>query len=207
MTSKLLVPAALALAVSLSSCVSLLPKAKPVQTYSFQSTEAVAGAKAPTVTVLRAPTSFPRAAANDRIYTRTGTEAAYVEGARWSAPAQTLFDEALAAAFDAGTVRLATRGEVGPSDAILRVEVRTFAAVYKDGQGSAPTAVVEARASLTSLQDRDLVAAQLFRAEKPAADNRVGAIVDAYDGAVRDVQSQIVAWTTANVKPTPKPNP
>jgi cholesterol transport system auxiliary component len=206
-TSKLLVPAVLALAVGLSGCVSLLPKAKPVQTYSFRTTDVVAAPKVATVTVLRAPTTFPRAAASDRIYTRTGTEAAYVEGARWSAPAQTLFDEALAAAFDAGTVRLATRGEIGPSDAILRVEVRTFAAVYKDGQGAAPTAVVEARASLTSMKDRDLVAAQLFRAEKPAADNRVGAIVDAYDGAVGEVLGQIVGWTSANVKPTPKAKP
>lgn len=207
MTSKLLVSAALATTVALSGCVSLFPKAKPVQIYSFRSANAAAAVSAPTVTVLRAPTTFPRASANDRIYTRTGTEAAYIEGARWSAPAQILFDEAMSASFDRSTARLATRGEIGPSDATLRVEVRTFAADYVDGQGTAPKAIVEVRASLTSAKDRDLVKAQSFRSEKPAADNRVGAIVDAYNAAVDDVLGQIVGWTVTEVKPVPKTKP
>jgi cholesterol transport system auxiliary component len=199
--------AAAALAVSLVGCVSLFPKAKPSQLYSFKTAvaEAAAAPKPPAVTVLRAPTTFARSASTDRILTRTGNQTAYISEARWSAPASVLFDEALAAAFDNGTVRLATRGEPGPSDAILRVEVRTFEADYRDGAEAAPTAVVEARATLTSLKDRNLVGTKLFRAEHKANDNRTGPIVEAYDAAVGDLMNQLVRWTTDTVKPANTP--
>ena len=41
---------------------------------------------------------------------------------------------------------------------------------------------------------------RIFEADVPAADNRVGAIVEAYDKAVGDVTSKLVAWTEATAK-------
>lgn len=194
-------------ALSLAACVSLFPKAKPVQLYSFKAADAAAAAAPtpPAVTVLRAPTVFTRSAASDRILTRTGSTVAYIADARWSAPASQLFDEALSAAFDSSKVRLATRGEPSPTDAVIRVEVRAFEAVYRDGAEAPPTVVVEARATLTSLKDRSIVGTQLFRAEHKASDNRTGPIVDAYDAAVADVMTQLVRWTTDTVKPANAP--
>ena len=195
--------AAAAGALSLSACVSLFPKAEPVQLYGFHAAvaDAAAASTAPTVAVLRAPTTFTRPAASDRILTRNGSEVAYLAGARWSSPAAILFDEALSAAFDSSRVRLATRGEPGPSDAVLRVEVRTFEAVYRDGAEASPTAVVDARATLISLRDRSVLGTRTFHAENKANDNRSGPIVEAYDAAVGDLMTQLVRWTTETVKP------
>jgi cholesterol transport system auxiliary component len=201
------IAAVAALSLSLAGCVSLFPKAKPSQLYSFKTAvaEAAAAPKPPAVTVLRAPTAFVREASTDRILTRTGNQTAYLAEARWSSPASILFDEALSAAFDNGTVRLATRGDVGPSDAVLRVEVRTFEATYRDGAEAAPTAVVEARGTLTSLKDRTVVGTKLFRSEHKANENRTGPIVEAYDAAVGDLMNQMVRWTTETVKPANTP--
>jgi cholesterol transport system auxiliary component len=199
------VAALTSLAVSVTGCVSLFPKAEPVQLYSLHTAVAAATAEStePTVAVLRAPTTFARAASSDRILTRNGSEVAYLSGARWSSPASILFDEALAAAFDSSRVRLATRGEPGPSDAVLRVEVRTFEADYRDGAEAAPTAVVDARATLISLRDRSVLGTRAFHAEHKANDNRAGPIVEAYDAATGDLMNQLVRWTTETVKPAP----
>ena len=43
--------------------------------------------------------------------------------------------------------------------------------------------------------DRALLGDKVFEGRSRAADNRVGAIVPAYDAAVGDVLGQIVAWT------------
>jgi cholesterol transport system auxiliary component len=195
------------LTLSLGGCVSLFPKAEPVQLYSFHGAVAAAASASTgtSVAVLRAPTTFTRSAASDRILTRNGAEVAYLAGARWSSPASILFDEALSAAFDSSKIRLATRGEPGPTDAVLRVEVRTFEAVYRDGAEAAPTAVVDARATLISARDRNVLGTQTFHAEHKANDNRAGPIVEAYDAAVGDLMNQLVRWTTETVKPAGTP--
>ena len=41
----------------------------------------------------------------------------------------------------------------------------------------------------------------IFEKQVPAADNRVTAIVPAYDRAVAEVLKDIVAWTTEQAKP------
>jgi cholesterol transport system auxiliary component len=43
-----------------------------------------------------------------------------------------------------------------------------------------------------------VVAEQTFSVSRPAGENRISAIVAAYDAATRDVNSQIVAWIEAN---------
>jgi len=62
--------------------------------------------------------------------------------------------------------------------------------------------VVSLRASLTR-PGGALIAAQTFTARQPAADNRVGPIVAAYDKAVIEVLGQVVAWTEGNAPPPP----
>lgn len=196
---KALMLSALAMTLGLSGCISLFPKAKPVQLYRFDG-PAAGSVVQPEVSVLRGPTAFTRAAATDRILTTMGPESAYIKDARWAAPASVMFDEALAAAFDGSRVRLATRGEIIATDGVLRVEVRTFEARYVGGKDTAPVAVVEARATISSARDRDAIATRMFRAEKPAADNRVGPIVEAFDGAAEQVLREIVSWTGETVR-------
>lgn len=201
--------AALAASLGLGGCVSLFPKSEPSQLYRFDAPAAAAVETNPPLSVLRGPTGFTRSAASDRILTINGPEAAFIKSARWEAPAAILFDEALGEAFDASPlVRLFTRGEPATTDAVLRADVRTFEARYLQGMEVAPTAVVEVRATVTSARHPEVVSSRLFRAEQPAAENRVGPIVAAYDAAVDRVLTEIVRWTGETVSrlpPEPRP--
>lgn len=188
--------------LSLAACVSLFPKTDPATTYRFGVTAPatpVGEPKGPMFGVLRAPTGFVRAAATDAILTTTGSETAYIGSARWVSPAPVLFDEALAKAFDVdpGPARLIARGEVAKSDFVLKLDVRAFEAQYVDGPKSAPDVVVSIRAVLTRNSDRALVGDQAFEARVKAGDNRVSAIVTAFDAAVSQVLRELLLWVNA----------
>ncbi|WP_297693990.1 ABC-type transport auxiliary lipoprotein family protein [Phenylobacterium sp.] len=192
--------AAMAIALALSGCVSLLPKSKPAQLYRFGATHAQPTRRPPgssTVGVFWSDGAFQRESAADRILTVTGDKVAYIAEVRWAAPAEVLFDQAVFDAFDAagGRVRLAPRGAPAPTDFVLRVDVRDFETRYESGPNAAPTVLVRLHATLTRDRGHTLLSDQLFEARAPAADNRVGAIVAAYDKAVNDVLAQLVAWT------------
>jgi len=194
--------AALGLALSLSACISVFPKAKPSGMYRFGTTPPAASKGPPGAMfgVLKAPTVFTRPSAGDRILTTaTGGEAAYVAGARWIAPASVQFDEALSRAFDAdpGRARLIGRGEVAKAQMVLRLEVRTFEAAYVNGPKAAPEVIVQVRGVLSRTGDRALVGDQIFEAKVKAADNRVGPIVTAFDEANAKVIGDLVGWINA----------
>ncbi len=186
---------AVALPAALSGCISLFPKTTPVQMYRFGAAPAApASAAGPSAMVAKGPTVFPPAASGDRLLTVTGSETAYISGARWVAPASVMFDEALLRAFDApGSPRLVARGEPLAAPSTLRLEVRAFEARYPG-----PTAVVSVRASLIRNADRTIIAEHMFDASVPAADNRQGPIVAAFDGAVDKVITDIRGWTAAS---------
>lgn len=190
-----------ALSVGLSGCISLFPKAKPASLYRFGEAE-VSVPKGPPGAmfgVLKTTSAFTRAAAGDRILTSTNGEVAYIADARWVSPAFVLFEEAVARAFenDPGRARLIGRGEVAKADLMLRLEVRTFEADYVNGPKTAPEVVVRVRGVLNRSQDRALVGDQVFEARVKAADNRVSAIVPAFDQATAKVLGDVVAWVNA----------
>ncbi len=184
-----------ACALVLSGCISLLPKSKPAQLYRFGPVAGAPVAHTGSVAVFRTNGSFAGEAADDRILTVTGGKAAYIAESRWVAPAAVLFDEAVGQAFDASPIRLIARGQQGRSAYALRLDVRNFEARYGGGS-DAPTVVVRVHAAL-SKADQTIVGEQIFEASVPAGDNRVGAIVGAYDRAVKDVLGKLVAWTEA----------
>lgn len=190
-----------ALAVALSGCISVFPKTKPATMYRFGDAD-ISVTKPPAGAmfgVQKAPSAFTRAAAGDRILTVTNGEVAYIADARWVSPAFILFEESIARAFenDGGRARLIGRGEVAKAELVLRLEVRTFEADYVNGPKSAPEVVVRVRGVLNRNSDRALVGDQIFEAKVKAADNRVSAIVPAFDQANAKVLSDVVAWVNA----------
>ncbi len=196
---KLAAAGALALALALGGCISLLPKSDPAQLYRFGATAPAAQPmRADAVGVFDAGGQFQREAAGDRILTVTGDRVAYIADARWIAPAEVLFGEAVASAFESsgGKARLVARGEPARSDYVLRLDVRNFETDY--GAGGAPTVRVRVRAVLTAGQGRP-PAEQIFEVRVPAAENRVSAIVAAYDQALAKVLDQVVSWTSGQV--------
>ncbi|WP_293908246.1 ABC-type transport auxiliary lipoprotein family protein [Phenylobacterium sp.] len=204
--APLLRPVAIAAtALALTACVSLLPKTKPADLYRFgmpAGAEAVTAAPGQ-VGVFRTNAVFQRESAGDRILTFTEGKAAYVADTRWVAPAAVLWDEAVLAAFDAdpGPARIISRGEPGSAAYILRLDVRNFEARYDHGPKAAPTVVVRVRAAMTRGTDRNAVVEKIFEKQVTAVDNRVSAIVPAYDQAVAGVLKDVVAWTNEQAKP------
>ena len=103
-------------ALSASACVSLLPKSDQAVLYRFD-VDPVGGDETGAVRqvgLLKPPARFPQAAAGDRILTVTGGQAAYIAAARWVAPANVLFDEAVA--------REASIGLLLPCNVVVRAE-------------------------------------------------------------------------------------
>ena len=192
-----------ACALALSGCISLLPKSNPAQLYSFippPAAQAMTGAG--TVAVFRSNGHFQEEAADDRILTITGGKAAYIADTRWVAPAETLFNEAVANAFDASPVRLIARGQQGKFGYALMIDVRRFEARYDHGPKAAPSVVVYIHAALTKA-DQTAVGEQDIETRVTASDNRVGAIVTAFGKASDEAIGQLIAWTEANAsKPT-----
>lgn len=189
-----------ACALALSGCISLLPKSKPAQLYRLSPPPAAAEPTRPganAVAVFRSNGQFQEEASDDRILTVTGGKAAYIAQSRWVAPAETLFNQAVAQAFDASPIRLIARGQQGRFGYALRLDVRSFEARYDHGAGAPPTVVVHVHAALTKA-DQSLVGEQEFEARAQAADNRVGAIVSAFSQATNEAVGKIVAWTEAN---------
>lgn len=188
-------------AVALTGCISLFPKSKPAGLYRFGHVAAASSRPATEKSfgVFKTPTVFTRSAMSDRLLSVTNGEAAYISDARWVSPAVVLFDEAVARAFEGenSRARLVTRGEALKAAMALRLEVRSFEAVYVNGPKAPPEVLVEIRAVMTRSNDRALLGDQVFVARVKAADNRLGAIVPAYDTAVSQVLSEIVTWVSA----------
>jgi len=191
---------ALAATVAALGACSLLSSPDPGQLYRFGGGQVSAGAatSAEPVEIALRRIEFAQAVRSERILGVTGTEAAYISGARWVSPAPELFTDALEGAFAGGSSRVRLLGprEITPGTQTLDIDVRTFEARYavKDG---APTVVVIARARLLN-RDRTIDAEETFESSVPAGVNRVSSIVDAFDAAVTAVTGDIVAWTEAN---------
>jgi len=204
--------ASAAVLTALSGC-ALLSSPDPVQNYRFGlpmgAPSAVGDTPAPlTVSIRRI--EFPQATGDDKILGVTGLETAYIGGARWVSPASTLFDDSLKAAFAnrADRIRVLGRREPGTPPLILQVTVTTFEARYA-APGAVPDVVVTARAQLRSTPERRAGGGtirpeegrsveRVFTVTQPAGDNRVSAIVAAFDTATRDIYTQIADWTIAS---------
>jgi cholesterol transport system auxiliary component len=199
--ARALIPA-LAAAVLLAACVSLLPKQKPVRLYRFGAEPAGAAAPAPPppagprFAVRLAPLSFDRAAAGDRILTATGAETAYIAGARWVSPASSLFESTLARAFDARAAhaRLLPTGEPGAPDLVLKLDVRTFEIRYAGGR---PRAEIVLAAALVDRRQASEIASRDFRAGSEAESNSVHAMTAAFDRSLAEVLAALTAWVDA----------
>ena len=191
-----------AMAASLAGCITLLPKTPPAQLYRFGADPA---AKAPTQSAAGAfavraqPLGFERASANDQILTVEGDKTAYIGGARWITSATSLFEASVDRAFavHGGAARLLARGETAGADYTLKLDVRRFEVLYEHGLETAPTIKVEVYAALDNPSSPGADREHIFQAAIPAADNRVGAIVAAFDQAVDQVLGALVSWVDA----------
>jgi cholesterol transport system auxiliary component len=186
--------AALTLAASLAGCITLFPKEKPVQLYRFDAAVQAPQGSGRSFGVRAAPADFDTPAAGDQIMTVDGDQVGYVDSGRWSAPANQMFDEAVAHGFDVAGAGAHLVGPNSKAQYRLHLVVSHFETRYASGPTAPPTIVVTLRAVRERQSDLTLVGAQSFEADIPASDNRVGAIVTAYDAAATKVVGDLVAW-------------
>jgi cholesterol transport system auxiliary component len=83
------------------------------------------------------------------------------------------------------------------ADFILQTEIRHFEALYDTGEG-APVVWVAIVTRLVNPTSGDIVARNTFERHQPASENRIPAIVIAFDQALGGVIEDIVAWTARN---------
>ncbi|MFC5372935.1 ABC-type transport auxiliary lipoprotein family protein [Brevundimonas faecalis] len=193
--NSLLIAAA---SVAVSGC-ALLSSPDPVQLYRFGGASAFAGTGAtsacPDVQVSLRRVDFSEAARGDRILAVTGAEAAYIKGARWVSPAETLFEETLRNAFlDGAACTVLSGGPLTRDGLLLSVEVRRFEAAYA-APGAVPDANIDVLLRLVRPGDRSIVAEDRISVSENAGQNRQSAIVAAFDRAAAEASRQIVVWT------------
>ncbi len=203
----LAVAAISAVSLGLGGCVTLFPKTKPAQLYSFGSRVGVTPTPADTsgqapIAMLRVTYDFPRAADKEQILTRAGDGDAYIAGARWITPASVMFQEAAERAFETSNppIRLLQGADNGIATATLRLEVQTFETDYPLGFKGAPTVVVRVRTLLFHAGDHSPPLEGRFESRKQVEENRVGLIVAGYDAATADVLDQTVRWTAEHAR-------
>ncbi len=195
---RLIAAASVALAGALSGC-ALLKSPDPVQLYRFGGASAFAGTGAtsacPDVDVSMRRVDFPQASRGDRLLAVTGAEAAYIKGARWVSPAETLFEESLRNAFlDGAACAVLSSGAVTRGGLSLSVDVRRFEASYA-APGAVPEANIVVLLRLVRPGDRSVVAEERISVSENAGVNRQSAIVAAFDRAVAETSRRIVIWT------------
>jgi cholesterol transport system auxiliary component len=186
--------AALTLAAGLAGCITLFPKEKPVQLYRFDAAVQAAPSPGRSFSIRTAPADFDTAAAGDQIMTVDGDQIGYVDSGRWSGPANQMFDEAVAHGFDSAGAGAHLVAPTSKAQYRLHLAVSHFEARYTSGPTAPPTVVITVRAVLERQSDLTLVGAQTFEADIPAGDNRVGAIVTAFDAAAAKVVGDLVTW-------------
>jgi cholesterol transport system auxiliary component len=196
MRRRLLISIAVAAAFgALAGCISLFPKSPPVQLYRFEA--AINPAQQPppaTVAVRESPIDFSAGAGGDGIMTVKGDTVAYIEGGRWDIPAEKQFAAAVRDGFEAagGPVRLVEPGTPSQAQDRLSLQVTTFEADY--GTSGAPQVRVTVHAVLTRESDLSFVGERTFGVTQPAAEDRIGAIVDAFNAAVTKTVGDLTTW-------------
>ncbi len=206
------------LMLTLSGCVSIGPKLKPVQMYRFvfdptqmgKSQPAPPAADVPPIGIVLGTIIFPQDSSGDRITTIEGNEVSYVAQSRWTAPAQELFNEAVGEGFarSAISARLEARG---PSAANYRLDivVRQFESVYSHNR---PSVAVAFDARIIRLSDKAVVGERFITEDVNVGHNDMSLMADTYTKATSQAVGELIGFTqttlaTEAAAPTPSPTP
>ncbi len=134
-------------------------------------------------------------------------ELRYFEYANWIDYAPKMVQALIIESFEnSGKIVSVGREQIGlRSDFVLKTELREFQAEYEDrlsfdtkelGPGApAPWVRVRLNAKLVKMPQREIVAHQTFERRVRAQENRMNAIIDAFDDALGKTLKSVVVWT------------
>lgn len=125
----------------------------------------------------------------------------YFADARWSGPLDEVFQDVAVQAFrdDAGLRNVGADASVFASGYWLEIEVVDFQAEYA-AVAAAPTVHVQLLARLGGAGDRRVLGSFVANALQPASDNRLAAIVDAFELAANEALADVVTRTAATLR-------
>lgn len=191
----------------LSACISLSKdKSADVTIYSPQITVSTKP-EWPSVTW---PLAISRPIASEmldssRIAVRPqpGTLQVY-KGAIWSDPLPELVQSTLVQAFeDSGKIAAVGRQNEGVRGNVsLLLDIRQFEAVYDD-RNQPPSVVIAIQAKLFGNPGGRVLAAKTFRFTIPAHEEKIPAVMRAFDTAIAQMTTDIVGWTLTNGQANP----
>jgi ABC-type uncharacterized transport system auxiliary subunit len=127
----------------------------------------------------------------------------YFSDARWSGPLDDVMQDLTVQAFRNGArlQNVSSDASAFVSGYWLEIEVADFQAEYASA-GAPPTINVRLLARLASAGDRNILGSFTAAARQTAADNRLTAIVDAYERAVNSALAEIVGRTSRSLTET-----
>ncbi|WP_019959677.1 ABC-type transport auxiliary lipoprotein family protein [Woodsholea maritima] len=189
----------LSVALGLSGCISVLPKAKPHQIYRLDAPIDLGseGLEEARLVLIERPIA-PRALINDKIaLAYPDGRIAYAAQSNWVSPVPALIQDRVMDAYAAEIPEIAAvRSEDGVRARwALRLEVRHFEALFDQGEDSAPLVRVMMRARIVDEQERSLISSRTVESEVRARSRTVSAIVEAFDGASTEVSRTLVTWS------------
>jgi cholesterol transport system auxiliary component len=195
------------LAVSLSGCVTLLPKTKPAQLYRFGYEPALVEEKAltelrpslPPLGIIFGGITFPKDSSGDQILTVDGAQASYVAEARWTTGASSLFTDAVTTGF-ARTAKTVTLEPRVPTAANYRIDisVRKFQTDYTRNK---PTVSIAVDARLIRISDRVVVGKKFITADVAVRKNDMSQMADGYNQATTQVVAGLIEFSEATLAP------
>ena len=132
----------------------------------------------------------------------------YFAGARWSGPLDEVVEDLVLQSFRSRFRNVGTDTSAFNSGYWLEIEVVNFQAEYEVSRpGGAPTVHVQLIARVGNAGDRRMLGNFEADARQPAADNRLTAVVAAYDAAANKALGEIVGQTTKTLEDLPKTPP
>jgi len=192
--------------LSLSGCVTLLPKEKPAQLYRFSYDPASLGKDSDVSQAPLTPTAtplalnvvvFPQASAGDRVLTSENNQLSYVADSRWAVPAQVLFNEAVADGFARAGHGLELEAR-GPGAAAFRLElnVRKFETDYRHGTAMV---AVDMDARMVRLSDHAIVGQRYVTADVGVPRNDMSDMVEAYNKATTQAVMALIDFSQETI--------
>jgi cholesterol transport system auxiliary component len=203
--------AALALAMGTAACSSGLHSDEPpLETYVLRATAAASPPSANPLPSLRVsrPLAAPGLDTERIVLMQSDHRSSYYARSRWAARLPDVVQSLAVETFRAtGAWQSVEDARLSiPAQYFLEVTIRRFEADYT-GRTDAPVVQVSLDCALARRTDRELVAAFSAESSANAAENRLGAVVDAFERAANQALATAAARSADALRTSTGPSP
>lgn len=205
---RLLVPRpviVLGISLFVSACSGFRSGEVATVTYDLRATEAAPTAGAPSApSRLKAfslqvlsPVAGPGLESDAILLTAPDRRLEHFAASKWAAPIPSMLASLAAETLRNRGMLAAVHDDASPfpGDYLLRMTIRRFDADYSGGAGAAPAVTVVLDCAVGTRAERKLLATFVVQATVRADDNRMGAVVAAFERATQDAMGKLTEQT------------